>query len=335
MIVTLRAIVGKLNNTTRVALEAAAGLCLSRTHYNIEWEHLVINLLDGRGNDFDAILSRFTIDRTLLRNGVERSLNGMKMGNTRTPAFSPSLMHALTGAWVYGSLELNAARIRSGFILVSLLAQEELAGMVHQVSPEMTKINAETLRRDFTNIVGPSIESAEEPAAAAETATPPVTGGARVFISYRRGDGDFYADSLFDRMMAGVPDVAVFRDTDTLKPGMVYSEKIDQTLRSCDFLLVLIGKKWLSANKGGVRRLEQSDDWVRLEIAAAFRHGKTVVPCLLGGAAMPSRNDLPQEIADLTLRHAVSLSQKNFRRDADQLIDMLKSWRRAPAAAQP
>ena len=336
MTVNLRALIGKLNETTRVALESAAGLCLSRTHYNIEWEHLIIKLLEGRQNDFGCILSHFSIDRTRLANEMQRSLDRMRAGNARTPSFSPSLVHAFTGAWVYGSLELNAARIRSGFLVVSLLAQEELAGMVREVSPEMMKLSVDTVRHEFMNIVAASVEGAEEPApAAAQPTSAPVAGGPRVFISYRRGDGDFYADSLFDRMMAGVPDVAIFRDTDTLKPGMVYSEKIDETLRTCDFLLVLMGKKWLNAaDKEGVRRLEKSDDWVRLEIAAALRHGKTVVPCLIGGAAMPAESDLPQEIAGLALRHAVSLSQKTFRRDSDELMDMLKSWRRAPDSAQ-
>jgi hypothetical protein len=337
MTVNLRALIGKLNETTRIALESAAGLCLSRTHYDIEWEHLIVKLLEGSENDFGCILSHFSLDRARLAKDIDRSLDRLKAGNARTPAFSPSLMHAFTGAWVYGSLELDAARIRSGFFVVSLLAQEELERIVREVSPEMMKISVDTLRRDFLNIVAASVEGAEEPApAVAQLTSTPVTGGPRVFISYRRGDGDFYADSLFDRMMAGVSDVAIFRDTDTLKPGMVYSEKIDQTLRTCDFLLVVMGKKWLNAvDKEGVRRLEKSDDWVRLEIAAALRHGTTVVPCLIGGAAMPAQGDLPQEIADLTLRHAVSLSQKAFRRDTDALIDMLKSWRRAPASAQP
>ena len=334
--VDLRALIGKLNDTTRLALEAAAGLCLSRNHYDIEWEHLIIKLLEGHQNDFGCILSHFEIDKARLARDMEQSLDRLKAGNARTPAFSPSLMHAFTGAWVYGSLELNAARIRSGFFVVSLLGEEEPERMVREVSREMTKINVDTLRREFMNIVAASVEGAEEPAPAlAQPISAPVSGGPRVFISYRRGDGDFYADSLFDRMMAGVSDVAIFRDTDTLKPGMVYSEKIDQTLRTCDFLLVLMGKKWLNAaDKEGVRRLEKSDDWVRLEIAAALRHGKTVVPCLIGGAAMPAQSDLPQEIAGLTLRHAVSLTQKTFRHDTEELIDMLKSWRRAPASVQ-
>jgi hypothetical protein len=336
MTVNLRALFGKLNDTTRAALESAAGLCLSRTHYDIEWEHLIVKLLEGRQNDFSCILSHFSIDRTRLAKDMEMSLDRLKAGNARTPAFSPSLMHAFTGAWVYGSLELNAARIRSGFLVVSLLAQEELARMVREVSPEMVKISVDMLRREFMNVVAASMEGAEEPApSAAPPTSAPVTGGPHVFMSYRRGDSDFYADSLFDRMMAGVPDVAIFRDTDTLKPGMVFSEKIDETLRTCDFLLVLIGKKWLNAaDEKGVRRLEKSDDWVRLEIAAALRHGKTVVPCLIGGATVPARSDLPQEIADLTLRQAVSLSQRTFRRDTDELIDMLKSWRRPPPSAQ-
>ena len=71
----------------------------------------------------------------------------------------------------------------------------------------------------------------------------------------------------------------------------------------------------------------QTGDWVRLEIAAALRHHKTAVPRLVGGAKMPLSRELPSEISEITLRHGVTLAQGHFRRDTEELIDMLTSWR--------
>ena len=86
---TLKAVVGKLNDTTRRALEGAAGLCLARTHYDIEIEHFLMKLLDAGGTDFAGILHHFGVDKARLAGELARSLDKLKSGNARTPAFSP------------------------------------------------------------------------------------------------------------------------------------------------------------------------------------------------------------------------------------------------------
>ena len=102
----------------------------------------------------------------------------------------------------------------------------------------------------------------------------------------------FYADFLFAFLRAEVPDVRVFRDSDTLQPGMVFSEKIEETVAACDILLAVIGKKWAGPKVGGKRRIDEEDDWVRMEIAAALRLKKWVIPCLVGGAKMPGKGSV-------------------------------------------
>src|SRR5665811_1791419 len=126
MAVNLKSLIGKLNDPTRSALEGAAGLCLSRTHYDIEIEHYLMKLLDATGDDFSKILSRFEVDKSRLLAELTRSLDKLKSGNARTPALSPSLMTMLTEAWTIGSIDFEAGQIRSGFTILALVTNDEL-----------------------------------------------------------------------------------------------------------------------------------------------------------------------------------------------------------------
>jgi len=94
----LKSLIGKLNDSTRGALEAAAGLCLARTHYDIEVEHYLTKLLDSTDNDAAAIFKHFEIDTSRLSGELARALDKLKAGNARTPALSPTLMRRLIEA---------------------------------------------------------------------------------------------------------------------------------------------------------------------------------------------------------------------------------------------
>src|SRR5271168_4214895 len=102
MSLNLKSLIGKLNDTSRSALEGAAGLCLSRTHYDIEIEHYLTKLLDSASGDFAAIVKHFEIDKSKLTAELARSLDKLKSGNARTPAISPSVLKMLTSAWTIG-----------------------------------------------------------------------------------------------------------------------------------------------------------------------------------------------------------------------------------------
>jgi type VI secretion system protein VasG len=158
--VNLRALIGKLNEPTRGALEAAAGLCLSRTHYDIEIEHYLLKLMDAPDGDLQPICKAFEVDRARLSKELNRSLDKLKTGNARTPAFSPSLVKTLQEAWTIGSLDFDAGQVRSGFTLLALVANEDLARIVREVSKELAKVDPEQLRKDFAAIVSSSSESA-------------------------------------------------------------------------------------------------------------------------------------------------------------------------------
>src|SRR5919202_1411373 len=161
MTVNLRALVAKLNSTTRGAVEAAAGLCLSRTHYDVEIEHLLVKLLDATDSDMAFIMRHYGVDRSRLAADLARGLDKLKTGNARTPALSPSLVNLLTEAWTVGSVDYGATQVRSGYALLALVANEELARLARDVSRELTKVPPDSLRKDLPSLVTQSAEEAE------------------------------------------------------------------------------------------------------------------------------------------------------------------------------
>ena len=160
MAVNLRALIGKLNDTTRNALEAAAGLCVSRTHYDVEVEHYLMKLLDSSSTDLAAILKHFEVDKSRLSAELTRSLDKLKSGNARNPALSPTLRNMLAEAWTLGSIDYGASQVRSGFTILALASDEDLSRMMREVSREFQKINADALKKDFQQIVAASDEEA-------------------------------------------------------------------------------------------------------------------------------------------------------------------------------
>src|SRR5208283_1444367 len=148
MSLSLKSLIGKLNETTRKALEAAAGLCVTRTHYDVEIEHFLIKLLDDTGSDSSRIYERFGVDTSRLSADLTRSLDRLRTGNARTPSLSPSLVRMFTDAWTTGSIELGATDIRSGLTILALATQPELARMVTEVSPEFAKIQGSVLHAE-------------------------------------------------------------------------------------------------------------------------------------------------------------------------------------------
>jgi type VI secretion system protein VasG len=163
----LKALIGKLNDPARLALEGAAGLCLSRTHYDVEIEHYLTKLLDSTSGDFAAIIKHFEIDKSRLTADLARSIDKLKSGNARTPAISPTVLKMLTTAWTIGSIDFNAGQVRTGFTIVALVSDEELARLINDVTREFQKINADALRKDLLGIVALSSETTTAPASAA------------------------------------------------------------------------------------------------------------------------------------------------------------------------
>src|SRR5277367_2766984 len=158
MSVNLKGLIGKLNDTTRGALEAAAGLCLARTHYDIEIEHVLLKLLDSSASDAAKIFHHFEVDTSRLQKEIERSLDTLKTGNARTPSISPSVLKMLSEAWSLASLDFNAPQIRSGHAILALVSNEGLLRIASNKGKELPKIDAAALKKEFPEIVEGSQE---------------------------------------------------------------------------------------------------------------------------------------------------------------------------------
>jgi hypothetical protein len=162
-----------------------------------------------------------------------------------------------------------------------------------------------------------------------------------IFISYRRQDSQSAAGRLADHLKEQLPEVAIFRDVETIEPGVDFVEAIDRALRACGVLLAVIGPRWLTVtDEAGRRRLENSDDYTRLEVGAALRrHDVRVIPVLVEGAQMPTGEDLPEDLKPLARRNAIELTDKRWDYDVGRLADTLRSalglGDAAPAAAAP
>jgi type VI secretion system protein VasG len=174
--IDLKSLVGRLNEPCRRALEAAAGLTLSRTHYNVEVEHWLLKLADAADGDVAAIFRHYEIDESRFRIDLSRALDRLKTGNARAPALSPELVAMAREAWLLASLEHGLARLRSGHLLWALLADEALARRAREISGQLLRIPAEALKRDFAALTAPSSEAASAPVAAGAAAGAPGEG---------------------------------------------------------------------------------------------------------------------------------------------------------------
>jgi type VI secretion system protein VasG len=158
MAVNLKSLIAKTNDSTRKALEGGAGLCLARTHYNVEIEHFLSKILDEQDNDVQRIFKHFGVNTARLTIDLNRTLDKAKTGNSSTPYFSPWLAKMLSTAWTVASLDFAAAEIRSGYCLVALLTDEDLLRVAHDLSSQLQLIAGDDLKRKFNDVAAGSPE---------------------------------------------------------------------------------------------------------------------------------------------------------------------------------
>ena len=146
----------------------------------------------------------------------------------------------------------------------------------------------------------------------------------RVFISYRREETAYAAGWLFDRLADRFGRGQIFKDIDSIQLGDDFVEVITTAVGSCDVLLALIGEQWLTiTDEHGTARLDNPDDFVRLEIEAALTRNVRVIPILVAGARMPRPDQLPPSLAKLARRQALELSPSHFEFDTSRLHKVL------------
>ncbi|HEY8186292.1 MAG TPA: SUMF1/EgtB/PvdO family nonheme iron enzyme [Pyrinomonadaceae bacterium] len=145
-----------------------------------------------------------------------------------------------------------------------------------------------------------------------------------IFISYRRDDSSGHAGRLFDKLVDHFGKDRIFMDIDTIEPGEDFIAVIENAVTSCDVLLAIIGKRWLSGSDRGSGRLDNPNDFVRLEIGTALSRDIRVIPVLVQRARMPNPQEVPDDLVKLTRRNAVELSDLRWQNDVDQLIHVLE-----------
>lgn len=146
----------------------------------------------------------------------------------------------------------------------------------------------------------------------------------RVFISYRRNDSGGHAGRLYARLAETFGRDAVFLDIERIPPGAYFERVLAARIAAAESVLVVIGPDWVTArDAAGQRRLDVPGDFVRREIEGALDAGKRVVPVLVGGAAMPTEDELPPSIRKLAGLNAFFVAHPSFDRDADALAEAI------------
>jgi hypothetical protein len=169
---------------------------------------------------------------------------------------------------------------------------------------------------------------------------PPRPGGG-LFLSYRRSDTAGHAGRLYDRLATQFGYEQVFLDVTDIAPGADFVARIHEVLGGCDAIVVLIGPGWLGVLPDGRRRIDDEEDFVRLEITEALAQGVAIVPVLIAGATMPPAEDLPADLRPLSRINALPLDDQRWDYDVGRLMATLaplllrrpsrwQRWRRSP-----
>ncbi len=203
----LKSLIGKLNATCRGALESAAGLCLSHTHYEVDLEHFFLKMLEVPNTDFQKILRYFEVNEARLAGDLTRTMETFKTGNARTPALSPRIPRMIQESWLVASVDYQAPAVRSGHIVIALLGNEDMSRMLKESSESFRKISLETLAEHLTEITSGSREADDQAKAPAPQDLPagrPVPAGTKAL--------DMYTINLTDRARRGEIDPVLGRD---------------------------------------------------------------------------------------------------------------------------
>jgi type VI secretion system protein VasG len=176
--VNLKSLIARLNAACRGALEGAAGLCLSRTNYDVEPEHFLLKLIESPDTDLAAIFRRYEINQSRVTKDLTVALDRLKTGNARTPGLSPRLPQWIQEAWLLASVDYGAAQVRSGHLLLALLATDDLARLAREVSRQFSGISVESLKKDLVEITAGTSEAHEATSLSAQPSVTDAQGGA-------------------------------------------------------------------------------------------------------------------------------------------------------------
>ncbi|GAB3435505.1 type VI secretion system ATPase TssH [Massilia solisilvae] len=176
MDINLKTLIGKLNDTTRVAATRAANICVGLGQYEVDVEHLFLALLEQPASDFAVIARHCDISTTGLETDLRNEISRFATGSARTPVFSKHLPTLFEHAWLIASLGNGVPnQIRSGHLLLALLTEPDLAQLAQRSSKNFARFPLDRLKHDFDRLTRGSDEAAAVQQAPAATCADPVT----------------------------------------------------------------------------------------------------------------------------------------------------------------
>jgi type VI secretion system protein VasG len=208
-VTNLKSLVGKLDSACRRALEGAAGLCMSRTNYNVEVEHWLLKLVEPTDGDLPRVFRHYDVDAGRVSRELTRALDKLKTGSSRGAELSLDVVDLMREAWTLSSLEYGANKVRSGYLLAALLTDRALAPRAKSASPELAKIPSDQFVRDAKALVAGSSEDAE-PGEAAPAAGDGAPG--RPAVDSKTPSLDQFTHNLTEQAKAGKLDAVIGRD---------------------------------------------------------------------------------------------------------------------------
>jgi type VI secretion system protein VasG len=174
----LKSLISRLDDTCRNALEAAAGLCLGRTNYEVDVEHYLLKLVEVADADITRSLRHFGVDLSRLSSQLTSALDRLKTGNARTPSLSPRLVRLVEEAWMLASIDYGSPKVRSSHLLLALLSDEDLARLARESSEELNLLSVEALRKKLPDLSSGSVEDRDAPQPAASKGARAAAAGA-------------------------------------------------------------------------------------------------------------------------------------------------------------
>lgn len=207
--INLKALIGKQNPLLKETLEAAAGLAMSRGHFNVEIEHWLLKILDKPDSELMDLVTKFDLDPGKLYGDLNRALDRIKNGNTRAPSLSPNIVELSKNTWMLASVEFGHPEMTSGHLLSALLLEDTTRRQAVESSSLFDKIAPESLKEVAKGVIGSTSETFS---AAAYNKVQTTEGGQQMAKPSSHPSLDLYTENLTQKGRDGGIDAVLGRD---------------------------------------------------------------------------------------------------------------------------
>jgi len=324
------ALFGKLNTLAYKALENAAVLCKMRQNPYVELSHWLNHIMETSDSDIHRVVKHFDLDLHRLSQDTIVALDRLPIDADKSLIdLSTQIEDAVERGWIYATLMFGISCVRTGALLVGMLKSRNLAEALHTISREFDKINIDILTDEFAEITHGSPEDtlgAHDGTTLAGKSIPAVRD---IFMSYRHSDSSHAAGRMFDRMVLAFGNDRVFKDVNSIQVGARdFAMEIKQQIESARVMLVVVGNTWVHVqNKNGQRRLEDPQDYVRIELEWGLKKDIPILPILLDDTPMPDAKNLPESIMSFSKCQSTRVrSDPDFDQDMERLIKYVESY---------